>query len=102
MVTSEFNQSNPTTNHQCDFGQPIVNTNTAQIENVSKLLKVAQKTNKSYHESISTQTNLFLQRLMRKLPSSKQWTLKSDQDGTLTASAVCLTNNFIIAIIVCN
>ena len=54
MVTSEFNQSNPTTNHQCDFGQPIVNTNTVQIENVSKLLKVAQKANKSNHESIST------------------------------------------------
>ena len=54
MVTSEFNQSNLTTNHQCDFGQPIVNTNTVQIENVSKLLKVAQKANKSNHESIST------------------------------------------------
>ena len=44
MVTSEFNQSKPTTNHQCDFGQPIVNTNTAQIENVRKPLKVAQET----------------------------------------------------------
>ena len=41
MVTSEFNQSNPTTNNQCDFGQPIVNTDTAQIENVRKLLKAA-------------------------------------------------------------
>ena len=59
MVTSEFNQSNPTTNHQCDFGQPIVNRNTTQIENVSKLLKVAQKTNKNNHKSISTQTIYF-------------------------------------------
>ena len=68
MVTSEFNQSNPTTNHQCNFGQPIVNTNTVQIENVRKLLKVAQKTNKSNHESISTQTNVFLRKLKRQLP----------------------------------
>ena len=68
MVTSEFNQSNPTTNGQRDFGQPIVNTNTAQIENVRKLLKVAQKTNKSNHESISTQTNVFLRKLKRQLP----------------------------------
>ena len=59
MVPSEFNQSKPTTNYQCYFGQPIVNTNTDQIENVRKLLKVAQKANKSNHESISTQTNLF-------------------------------------------
>ena len=65
MVTSEFNQSKPTTNHQCEFGQPIVNTNTAQIENVRKPLKVAQETNKSNYESISTQTNLFLRKLMR-------------------------------------
>ena len=41
MVTSEFNQSKPTTNHQCEFGQPIVNTNTAQIEIARKLFKVA-------------------------------------------------------------
>ena len=53
MVTSEFNQSNLATNHQCDFGESIVNTNTVQIENVSKLLKIAQNTNKSNHESIS-------------------------------------------------
>ena len=81
MVTSEFNQSNPTTNHQCDFGQPIVNTNTVQIENVRKLLKVAQKTNKSNHESISTQANLFFTKTNE--TTSVKWTVDTNLTKTV-------------------
>lgn len=53
MVMSEFNQSNPGTNHRCYFGHSIVNTNRAQTENVKELLKVVQETNKSNHELIT-------------------------------------------------
>ena len=59
MVMSEFNQTNPVTNHQCDFGQLIVNVNSAQIQSVRKHLKTVRKTNKSNPSQYPTKHILF-------------------------------------------
>ena len=53
MVTLKLNQSNPATNQQCNFAQPIVNKNMVRIENVKKLLEIAQNIKQNNHESIS-------------------------------------------------
>ena len=96
---------NPAINHLCDCHQFVVNTNTVQIETVRKLLEIAHKKKKKktiMSPYFTKPISMFFQKLVIQLPWVEQRTLTSHQDSTLTISDLFPTNNFIIAIILCN